>query len=107
MKVITIYEAFDGKRFDNEKDCLMHELDIMESISDLEILDREGKRLHCWYSDSTYNASMKVVLPSKQAVEDLILIQDCCGFYCDIPANEDSLGTWEYDRFDECWKKVK
>lgn len=106
MEVITTYRSLDGKLFDDELDCLQHEMDIVESISDLEIYGEHNKKLHVWYSDSTYNKSMKVVIPSELAVEDLKRIQDFCGFYIDIPARVESIGVWKFNKTTEKFEKV-
>ena len=105
METIIKYKSFDGRVFDDELECLRHELDILESKSELQIYGKYNKKLHIWYSEVTYNQSRKVVIPSKAAIDDLRRIQDYCGFYCDIPAKEDSIGTWRfndtYERFEK------
>lgn len=106
MEIITTYKSVDGKMFDDELECRQHELDILESISDLEIYGPHNKRLHVWYSEATYNKSVKIVIPSELAVEDLMQIQHFCGFYCDIPANIESIGVWKFNRTSERFERV-
>ena len=106
MEIITTYKSVDGKMFDDEFECLQHEMDIVEKSSDLRIYGNNNKLLHVWYSDSTYNRSVKVVIPSESAVTDLKRLQDFCGFYCDIPANIESIGVWKFNRTSERFEKV-
>ena len=44
MKKIVKYEAVDGKLFDNEKDCLGHELQL-EDLQKANQLLRDGENL--------------------------------------------------------------
>lgn len=112
MTVITKYISDDGKEFDDEGECLEHELDMMECYSGLKVYGAHNKILHKFYSVNTYNSSKKIKIPSdvtfsKTALLHLRLIQDYCGFFCDIPIEENSTGTWKYDDKQEKWIKVK
>ena len=107
MEVITIYKSIDGKTFDDEFDCLEHEMNILENNSDIQIYGKYNKKLHNWYEDETYNQVVKIVIPSESAIHDLKQIQDYCGFYYDIPANVESIGTWKFNEKTEKFEKVK
>ena len=106
MKVITIYEAFDGEQFDDEIDCLEHELILKEKTTTLRAYGKRNKRLYDLYKDDTYNETMKIVIPDTEALKMLMELQDYCGFCFDIPAVASSIGTWKYDEKEEHWKKV-
>ena len=106
MEVITTYKAIDGKLFDDEFDCLEHEMNILEQNSDIQIYGRHNKKLHNWYSDSTYNQVVKIVLPSESSINDLKRIHSYCGFYYDIPAVPESIGTWKFNETMERFEKV-
>lgn len=106
MKIITIYEAYDGKQFDDETDCLEYELKLKEKDTTLRAYGKHNKVLHDLWKDETYNETFKVVIPDTNALVFLMDLQDYCGFCFDIPAVADSIGTWKYIEKDECWKKV-
>lgn len=106
MEVITKYKALDGRMFDDECECLEYELNIWESLSTLEIYAEYDVRLHTWYSEYEYNQSVRVVIPDQSAVEDLKRIQQYCGFYCDIPAKPESIGTWKFNESRGQFEKV-
>lgn len=106
MEVITKYRAFDGRMFDDDRECLEYELDIWESLSTLEIYNEKGIRLHTWYSEYEYNNSVRVVIPDQLAIEDLERIQKYYGFYYDIPAKPESIGTWEFNETHQRFEKV-
>lgn len=107
MKVITIYEAFDGKKFEDEFECLTHEMDILELTSDIQIYGKHNKKLHVWYSDATYNQCTKIVLPSESSIQVLKRIQDFAGFFCDIPPVMESIGIWRFNNTTEQFEKSR
>ena len=64
MKII--YQAFDGKNFDNEEDCEIYEFKkIHQSLFTIDFYNEDGKRFHLsknrddLWNDSTYHLAEK------------------------------------------------
>ena len=96
MKEVTYYISDDGMQFTDYYKCREHELDIMEICSSLMVFGAHNKILHKLYNGETYNQSKKIVIPSEEALNFLHVLQDYTGFYCDIPIDKSSIGTWRY-----------
>ena len=88
-----IYEADDGKQFDNEYDC--NEYEFYQDISDAEIkaYDIDGNELQDLTSVKTFNAIDTIIIKDLRQVEYIRKIYKYTGYYQEI----DSIGTWKWN----------
>lgn len=95
MKII--YEAFDGKQFDDDYDCESYEFQkqILEKTG-IRVFDRQRRKLpNLNFTGQYYDTDgteHRVVIHDEDDLRDMKEIQKFTGMYCDI----DSIGTWYY-----------
>lgn len=110
MKVI--YEAFDGKQFDDEWDCEIYEFHktVLERTG-VKVYDKRGhllKNMNFNEEYDTYGAEHRVIVHNQKDLEDIKKVAKFTGLYCDI----DSTGVWIYvedskNIFNSGWKKKR
>lgn len=94
MKII--YVADDGTQFDNEFDCEFYEWKLKHPcLKEICMFDKDGNRLEDILSEDTYNLSMKIIIPSDEAVECIQALADYTG-YCAYESI-DQIGEWVFD----------
>lgn len=104
MKII--YEAFDGKQFDDEFECTDYEWKKEHNVSlkDLIFYDIDGKvMLGDKLSEDVYSKVMKIEVLSNNAVQAIQDIANYTGFLCYDVIRE--VGIWEWNNEDEKFKK--
>ena len=106
MTHVEYWVAYDGNRFDNETDCIEHELKQKLRHTDLSVICPETGVAYkgpLVMSQKAYNNCESVIVPNSQALADLKEIQDFTGFYDGI----DSVGKWKYDDTENKWVIVE
>ena len=99
-----VYIADDGKEFDDEFDCIDYEWKLNHpSLNDVHLYDKDSNELDDMFSENTYGAVMKIIIPSESAVRDLQKLGDYTGYCCYEWIDEP--GEWIWD--DEGSKFVK
>ena len=95
MKEITLYQAEDGRIFDNLSDCSLHEITERIKNTGIKMYDKNGKAFSTttYLSDDTYNNIETIIISNEQDLEDIQKIYDYTGFYYGI----DRIGTWVWD----------
>lgn len=106
MREITIYEAEDGRQFDDAVECEEYEIRLEAEKTPLKVYGKHNKRIHDIWNNEAYNQSYKIVIPSTEALGMLDRLQKFYGFYSNIPINSDGLGTWKYNDKNDDWEKV-
>lgn len=94
MKVI--YIADDGKEFDNEFDCQSYEWKLNHPhLKDICFYDKDNKVLGNIFLQETYETTERIVVPNKDALNDLQEFANYTGFCC----YEDIVGCgeWAFD----------
>lgn len=100
----TLYIADDGKKFENEYECCNYEFGISHPhLKTIELYDRYGEKLTNPLDEDTYFNFVKIIVHSKEELEDLYYTADYTGFdgYYDIK----SVGTWVFDQDKEKFVK--
>ena len=106
MREITIYEANDGTRFENEDDCLEYEeqqkipsyKEALDAFDwNCRYLDLSKLTLDFWANDATI---LRIKDP-KKAKELFVYIRDMYGY--DWPDNVEAGDIWIYD---EVWRNL-
>lgn len=96
MKVV--YIADDGKEFDNEFDCEVHEWKLRHPhLQDVRFYDECGNELIDIFSEGSYNKTEKVVIPNDDALKDFQDFAECTGFYCYDSVVDCGEWTFDYD----------
>lgn len=106
MTHVEYWIAYDGKTFDNETDCIKHDLKHKLWHSDLSVICSETGVAYKGpfvMSQKVHNNCESVIVPNRQALADLKEIQDFTGFYDGI----DSVGKWKYDDTENKWVIVE
>lgn len=106
MTHIEYWQAFDGTKFDNETDCIEHELKQKLWYTTLKVICPETGVTYKGpfiMDQKANNECESVIVPDKRALKDLKEIQDFTGFYDGI----DSIGKWKYDDTDNKWVIVE
>jgi len=93
------YIAYDGTEFEDEFDCINHEMicDLCKSTLEMYIGDKEVCK-DDMITDETYNAVTKITVNSEYDLELLRRLESEYGFisYCDI----NNVGTWIFKESD-------
>ena len=93
------YIAYDGTEFENELDCINHEMicDICKGTLKMYIGDKEVCK-DDMITDETYNAVTKIIVNSESDLELLCRLENEYGFisYEDI----NNVGTWIFKETD-------
>lgn len=95
----VVYKSIDNQIFDNEYDCLLHELKLILGYCTIEVLDKYDLPLENIWTDESYNKSQKVILKDSSDLIAIKRLQEFCGFYSNI----DSVGTWIWN--DDIWTR--
>ena len=94
MKVI--YIADDGKEFDNEWDCMDYEWKLNHThLNDIVFYDKDHNELKEIFLHDIYTITEKVVVPNKEALEDLHEFAEYTGFCCYYSIED--VGVWYFD----------
>lgn len=81
MKVI--YIADDGKEFDNEFDCQTYEWTLNHPhLKDICFYDKDNNTLDNILVQETYEITERIVVPNKDALNDLLELARYTGFCC-------------------------
>lgn len=93
----TIYEAFDGKQFDDEADCENYEWEQehKDQLSKILFFDENGHVMFDKMSEKTYSTVMQIVVHNKEELCALHDLADYTGF-CAYE-NIEEPGTWFWD----------
>lgn len=106
MKII--YEAFDGKQFDDDYNCERYEFQkqVLDKTG-IKVFDRRRRKLpNLNFTGIHYETGgneYRVVVHDEKDLSDLKKIQRFTGMYYNI----DSVGTWIYSDEEDCWIKRK
>ena len=104
MKIV--YFADDGTQFDNEYDCEDYEWKLNHPhLKDVHIFDKDGNELKDVFAENTYHQSMKIIIPSIEALKDFQDFTNYAGYcaYYDI----DQIGEWVFDNHKETFVMAK
>ena len=99
MKII--YQAFDGKNFENEEDCEIYEFKKLHpNLFTIDFYDAENKLFHLsknkdnLWNDVTYYTAEKVKIHNAAELSDFLLLSKECG-WCDFYEQINEIGFWE------------
>ena len=95
--MITLYQADDGRIFDNHFNCVTYEVTEQIKNTGIKMYDKDGKAFSTttYLSEDTYNNVETVIISNEQDLKDIQKIYDYTGFYHEI----DRIGTWVwYDK---------
>ena len=100
----TVYIADDGKEFSDEFECQDYEWRVAHPhLKEIKFIDKDGNELEDYFSEDVYGATETLVIPSKDALEDLHALEDYTGFCAyETP---DSPGVWLYSEEKERFVK--
>ena len=110
MKII--YEAFDGKQFNDEWECETYEFnELILKRTGVKVYDKRGFLLKNMNLNEEYDTDGKehrVIVHNQKDLEDIKKVARFTGLYYDI----DSTGVWIYvedskDVFNSGWKKKR
>lgn len=94
MKVIYISD--DGKKFDDEFDCINYEWKVNHPhLKDIGFYDEENNKLTDIFSEEVYCITETVVIPDEIALKELQEFADYTGFCCYKDINE--CGEWIFN----------
>ena len=84
MKTVYLYEAFDGKIFDNEDDCAVYEaVKLHSNLFHITFIDKDNKPYGInpiWpFEDNTYNHCEQINVPA-DAFDDFKWLTEECGW---------------------------
>lgn len=89
----VIYIADDGTEFDNKYDCEDYEWEKEHSnILSVHFYDKNGHRLHSCFTEEDYMRIVKIVIDTKEEINDLWALADYTGF-CNL-RDVTEVGTW-------------
>lgn len=81
MKVI--YEAFDGKQFEDKTECLWYEFESTHLLlNTITFFDENGNILSRSNEDDFYGSTYKLIVPSDEAAAKLIDYAKLMGWCC-------------------------
>ena len=95
-----IYEAFDGKRFDNEFDCESYEFCLQHlAVKTVTLYDEDGEEYKVTdyesiFADAIYWDCYKINFPNQRAYEDFMALAGWCG-WSEFNDCISSPGMWE------------
>jgi len=99
MKII--YQAFDGKNFDNEENCEIYEFKkIHPSLFTINFYDEENKLFRIssekddFLNDKIYYTAEKVEIHNTAELSDFLLWSKDCG-WCEFEEQINDIGFWE------------
>lgn len=94
----TVYRACDGRIFEDSYDCIVYEEQFRwPHLKEVIIYDKNGNPLpeNDNATDTSYNESQRVVIPTEAACDDFMDMVNDRGFSAYITI--DCPGTWVYD----------
>ena len=104
MKIL--YIADDGKKFDDEFDCIHYEWEQQHiELKKIKFLDKNNNELEDFFSDDTYSKAERIIVPSQKAADELVELGDYTGFCCYQSVK--TAGEWVFDYTKEDFVKVK
>ena len=105
MKTIYLYEAFDGKRFEDEDECMNYEvinlhpnlfrITFVNENNDIYTIDKNDV-----FNDDTYHKCEEVYIPDEESLKDILWLSKECGweeFY-----TFEKAGHWKRIPDEEC-----
>lgn len=99
MKII--YQAFDGKNFDNEEDCEVYEFKKLHpSLFNIDFYNEENELFHLskdkdnLWNDTTYYVAEKVKIHNTAELSDFLLLSKEAG-WCEFEEQINEIGLWE------------
>lgn len=96
MTEITIYLANDGMVFNDAGECCEHEMKVnYPQMDDIEVFDKNGRRLENPLLDSTYDDSHTVIIHNEAELEAFKVVMDYCG-WCEWETIKD-VGIWTHN----------
>lgn len=102
MKVMKVYIADDGTRFDNGESCELYELGKMKGRERLICIDNYGERFRPLHlNEEWYQKTAMVGIPDEEALNTLRAHGEYYGF-----PTPDSVGISYYSLEDNDWKSV-
>lgn len=101
----VIYIADDGKEFDDEFDCQNYEWKLNHPhLKDICFYDKDNKVLGNIFLQETYETTERIVVPNKDALNDLQELANYYGFCCYEDINE--CGEWIFNNSKATFVKV-
>ena len=110
MKIINLYEAFDGKRFEDENECISYEavnlhpnlfkITFIDENSNIYTIDKNNV-----FNDYVYQTCEEIYIPDEEALKDLLWLAKECG-WCEFE-NFSMPGHWKRQCDDDISWNVK
>lgn len=82
----TFYEAFDGKRFEDEDECISYEaanlhpnlfkITFVSENNDIYTINRNDV-----FNDDTYQKCKEVYIPNEESLKDILWLAGECGWW--------------------------
>lgn len=98
MKII--YQAFDGKNFDNEEKCEIYEFkNLHPNLFSINFYDEDNRLFRLskdedkLWNDETYYKTEKVEIHNTAELSDFLLLAKECG-WCEFYEQIDDVGLW-------------
>ena len=98
MKII--YQAFDGKNFDDEEKCEVYEFKKLHpNLFTIDFYDEENKLFHLsedkdnLWNDTVYYMAEKVEIHNTAELSDFLLLSKECG-WCEFYEQINDVGLW-------------
>ena len=99
MKII--YQAFDGRNFDNKEKCEIYEFKkLYPNLFTIDFYDAENKLFHLskekddLWDDATYYMAEKVKIHNVAELSDFLLLAKEAG-WCEFEEQINDIGLWE------------
>lgn len=99
MRTITIYEAFDGKRFEDEEKCINYEgIHFHTGLFRITFVNNSGNFIYTIdknniFNDDIYQKCEEIYIPDEESLKDLLWLAEECG-WCEFE-NLSKLGHWK------------
>lgn len=105
MKTIYLYEAFDGKRFEDENECMSYEavnfhpdlfkITFVDENNNICTIDKNDV-----FNDRIYQNCEEIYIPDEKSLKDILWLAEECG-WCEF---EDFLrpGHWKRQCDEDC-----
>lgn len=85
MKIINLYEAFDGKRFEDENECMSYEavnlhpnlfkITFVNENNDIYTIDKNNV-----FNDDIYQKCEEIYIPDRESQKDILWLSEECGW---------------------------
>ena len=85
MRTIYLYEAFDGKRFDNEDECMNYEaVNFHPNVFKIIFIDKDNNIYpidkNDIFNDNIYQKCEEIYIPNEESLKDLLWLAEECGW---------------------------